>query len=90
MGSDLIWTHVIADALIAAAYFSIPIALFTLMRRRQDIRHGWMIALFATFILACGATHLMSIWTLWHGNYGVEAVLKAITAVASVATAIML
>ncbi len=24
---ELVWTHVIADALIAAAYFSIPIAI---------------------------------------------------------------
>ena len=86
----LIRTHVIADALIAAAYFSIPLALLTLMRKREDIRYGWMIALFATFILACGATHVMSIWTLWHGNYGAEAVVKVITAIASVATAIML
>ncbi len=87
---SLIRTHVIADALIAAAYFSIPLALLTLMRKREDIRYGWMIALFATFILACGATHVMAIWTLWHGNYGAEAVVKVITAIASVATAIML
>jgi signal transduction histidine kinase len=87
---SLIRTHVIADALIAAAYFSIPLALLTLMRKREDIRYGWMIVLFAIFILACGATHVMSIWTLWHGNYGAEAVLKVITAIASVATAIML
>jgi len=86
----LVRTHVIADALIAAAYFSIPLALLTLIRKRDDLRYGWMIALFATFILACGATHVMSIWTLWHGNYGAEAVLKVITAIASVATAAIL
>ena len=87
---SLIRTHVIADALIAAAYFSIPLALLTLIRKREDIRYGWMVALFATFILACGATHVMSIWTLWHGSYGAEAVVKVITAIASVATAVML
>ena len=87
---ELIWTHVIADALIAASYFSIPLALITLMRKREDIRYGWIIALFATFILACGATHIMSIWTLWHGNYGAEAMVKVITAISSVATAIVL
>jgi signal transduction histidine kinase/CheY-like chemotaxis protein len=87
---SLIWTHIIADALIAAAYFSIPLALLVLIRQRDDIKYSWMIALFATFILACGATHVMSIWTLYHGSYGIEAVVKVITAIVSVATAIML
>jgi len=87
---ELIWTHVIADALIASAYFSIPIALITFVRRRRDIAFTSIFWLFALFIMACGATHIMSIWTLWHGNYGAEALLKVITAVASVATAIIL
>ncbi|TPG20094.1 response regulator [Sphingomonas koreensis] len=86
----LIWTHVISDGLIAAAYFSIPLALVRLVKRRTDITFGWMIWLFALFILACGATHLMGIWNLWHGDYGVEALVKAITAAASVPTAILL
>jgi len=87
---ELVWTHVVADALIALAYFSIPIVLVALVRRRADIDFGWVFWLFALFIMACGLTHVMSIWTLWHGNYGVEAVVKVITAIASVATAIML
>jgi two-component sensor histidine kinase len=32
----------------------------------------------------------MAIWTLWHADYGVEALLKAVTAAASVVTAIAL
>ncbi|MEO7241254.1 MAG: response regulator [Sphingomicrobium sp.] len=86
----LIWTHVIADALIAAAYFSIPVALIVFVRRRPDIQFGWMLWLFALFIVACGTTHILSIWTLWHADYGIEAMVKAITAAASVATAILL
>lgn len=86
----LIWTHVVSDALIAAAYFSIPLALIQFVRRREDIVFGWMFWLFALFILACGATHAMAIWDLWHGDYGVEAIVKAITAAASVPTAILL
>nr|WP_208408526.1 ATP-binding protein [Sphingomonas vulcanisoli] len=86
----LIWTHVISDALIAAAYFSIPLALVRFVRRRPDIAFGWIIWLFALFILACGTTHLMGIWNLWHGDYGVEALVKAITAAASVPTAFLL
>jgi signal transduction histidine kinase len=42
------------------------------------------------FIMACGATHVMSIWTLWNGSYGIEALIKVVTALASVATAIVI
>jgi signal transduction histidine kinase len=87
---ELIWTHVIADSLIALAYFSIPVALIYLVKKRQDVAFGWIFWLFALFITACGATHVMSIWTLWNGSYGVEALVKAITALASVATAVIL
>jgi signal transduction histidine kinase len=86
----LIWTHVISDALIAAAYFSIPIALVTLVRKRPDVAFGKMFWLFALFILSCGLTHLMGIWNLWNGDYAAEATIKAITAAASVPTAILL
>jgi signal transduction histidine kinase len=87
---ELIWTHVIADSLIALAYFSIPVALIALVRKRQDVAFGWIFWLFALFITACGATHIMAIWTLWNGSYGVEALVKVVTAIASVATAIVL
>jgi signal transduction histidine kinase/ActR/RegA family two-component response regulator len=87
---ELIWTHVISDALIAAAYFSIPVALVTFVRRRRDVEFGKMFWLFALFILSCGMTHLMGIWNLWNGDYAAEATIKAITAAASVPTAILL
>jgi len=87
---ELVWTHVVSDSLIALSYFSIPLALIHFVRRRRDVEFGWMIWLFALFIMACGTSHLMSIWNLWHGDYGVEALVKVVTAVASVPTAILL
>lgn len=86
----LVWTHVVSDLLIAAAYFSIPIALISFIRRRRDVHFGWMVWLFALFILACGTSHLMQVWNLWHGDYALEGLVKAITAFASVPTAILL
>ncbi len=86
----LMTVHIVADALIAAAYFSIPIALTVLIRRRRDMEFGWLFGCFATFILACGFTHVMSIWTLYQGVYGLEAFVKVVTAIASVATAALL
>lgn len=87
---ELIWTHVISDALIAAAYFSIPVALLVFVRKRPDVNFGKMFWLFALFILSCGLTHVMGIWNLWNGDYGAEATIKAITAAASVPTAMLL
>ena len=84
---ELIWTHVMADAITALAYFTIPIALVMLVRKRGDIAFSWVFICFAVFILACGATHIISIITLWHPIYGIQALVKALTAVVSVATA---
>ncbi|MHC2336681.1 ATP-binding protein [Bradyrhizobium sp. USDA 4454] len=87
---ELIWLHVISDALIAASYFSIPFALAILVSKRRDFQFGWMAWPFATFILACGLTHVLSIYTLWVPIYGLEGLLKALTAVASIFTAVLL
>jgi PAS domain S-box-containing protein len=86
----LVWLHVISDVLIAGSYFTIPFTLLWFMRKRRDLPFGRMFGLFATFIVACGATHVMEVWNLWHAEYWLAGVLKAVTAVASVGTAILL
>ncbi len=86
----LIWLHVITDTLIGLSYASIPVTLFQLVRKRKDIPFGWMFMLFATFITACGATHLMEVWTLWKPVYWLSGAVKSITALASVPTAVLL
>ncbi len=87
---ELIWTHVVSDLVIAIAYFTIPAALGSFVTRRRDVAFGWMVWAFALFILACGTTHLFAIWTLWVPDYAAEAVVKAITALASLVTACLL
>ncbi|WP_247332589.1 PAS domain-containing sensor histidine kinase [Bradyrhizobium sp. 21] len=84
---ELIWLHVVSDAVIAAAYFSIPFALTILVTKRRDLRFGWVYWAFAAFIMACGLTHVLSIYTLWVPIYGIEGLVKAATAVASIFTA---
>jgi signal transduction histidine kinase len=61
-----------------------------LLLRRRDAAFGWVGWLFAVFILACGTTHLMGIWTLWHPDYLADGAVKAVTAIASVLTAVVL
>ncbi len=85
--TNLVGLHVIADGLIALAYFSIPIMLIYFMRQRQDVKFFNKVALlFGAFIIACGITHVMEIWTLWYPLYWLSGLLKAITAIISLYT----
>jgi PAS domain S-box-containing protein len=88
--AKLVWLHVISDSLIALAYLSIPVTLVYFIRKRRDVPFNWVFVCFGAFILACGGTHLMEVWTLWHANYWLSGTLKAVTAVTSVGTAILL
>jgi PAS domain S-box-containing protein len=88
--SGLVWLNVLSDFLIALAYFTIPITLVWFIRKRRDVPFGWMFGLFGVFIVACGMTHLMEVWNLWHAQYWLAGAIKAITAAASLPTAILL
>jgi PAS domain S-box-containing protein len=88
--AKLVWLHVISDSLIGLAYLSIPVTLVYFIRKRRDVPFNWVFVCFGAFILACGGTHLMEVWTLWHANYWLSGALKAVTAMASVGTAILL
>jgi signal transduction histidine kinase len=80
----------VSDALIALAYFSIPFTLIYFVRKRRDLPFNWIFVCFGLFIFACGATHSMEIWTLWHATYWLSGAVKIITAFSSVPTAILL
>jgi PAS domain S-box-containing protein len=86
----LVWLHLISDTLIAASYLSIPITLIYFIRKRRDLPFHWMFVCFGVFIVACGATHMMEIWNIWHADYWLAGAVKAATALASVPTAILL
>ena len=86
----LIWIHAISDIVIGLAYFSIPVALTYFLIRRTDLEFRWMAYLFVGFIMACGMTHFMSVYVLWVAAYGAEGLLKLVTAILSVGTAVLL
>ena len=82
-----LWLNVASDGLIAGAYYAIPFSLYYLVHeRRREIPYPGIILMFAAFIVLCGTTHLMEIWTVWHPDYRVAGALKALTGVISVAT----
>jgi signal transduction histidine kinase len=87
----LVGLHLVSDLLIGFAYVSISATLLYLIyRARPHIPFSWIFLAFGTFIVACGATHLMEVWTLWNPTYWLAGGVKLVTAVASVATAAVL
>ena len=85
----LVWTMVAADLLIGFAYVAISLTLYILVRRVKLPYHTMFLA-FGLFIIACGATHFMEVYTLWIPNYWLAAAVKIATATASVVTAVYL
>jgi PAS domain S-box-containing protein len=86
----LIAAYAASDIGIALAYFTIPLALVIFARRRQDLIFRPIVWLFATFILLCGTAHMLDVVTLWVPAYGLEALVKAATAIISIVTAVAL
>src|SRR5258708_35655615 len=85
---ELIALHVASDSLIALAYYSIPIALIYFVNKRTDLAFPTIFVLTGLFILACGTTHIMGVWTLWFPDYRLDGGIKAVTALLSIGTAI--
>ncbi len=87
---EMVWTQVSSNLLIGVAYASIASTLGVLVRRIVNIPFAWVYLAFGTFILSCGLTHLFDVVTVWHPIYWADAAVRVVTAVASMATAILL
>lgn len=84
------WLHIVSDVLIFLAYFAIPLSLAVILLRRRDVPFPWILRLFVAFILLCGMTHLVEATIFYEPIYRFQGVLKAMTAIVSVLTAIVL
>jgi hypothetical protein len=88
--AGLIVLHSASDAVIALSYFAIPLALFYLARKYRIKKLSGVFTIYGLFILGCGATHVFDLVTVWHANYWIylaDGIVRALTAVASVAAA---
>lgn len=86
----VLWPSVLSDLAIAVAYFAIPIVLWRAARGTTDgglLPTRWMTVLFCSFIVLCGLTHVMGVVTMWTPAWRLANVVKAATAVVSLATA---
>jgi two-component sensor histidine kinase len=86
----LVWLHLVTDALIALAYYVMPLILISFVRKRSDLPFNWMFLMFGAFIIACGTTHVMNVWNVWYPTYWLSGGIKAGTAAVSLATASLL
>lgn len=86
----IIAIEVVTNVGIAIAYFIIPFALWRFLRRAEFVPFRSVLAMFVVFILACGASHLTRVATLFIGGgaYWVDAAVCTITMIASLGTAI--
>jgi len=87
---QMVWTQVSANLLIGMAYAAIATTLVILVRQIRNIPFAWVYLAFGTFILSCGLTHFFDIITVWHPVYWADAGVRAVTAAASVATAVLI
>ncbi|MBV9348620.1 MAG: hypothetical protein JO245_11660 [Pseudolabrys sp.] len=86
-----LWLILASDLIIAVAYFAIPVTMAVVLRdRRADIPYPWLWTLFVTFIVACGLTHLVHVWSAYQGvEYrGLQTAIEVFTAFASIGTAV--
>jgi len=82
---------VTSDSLIGLAYVFISGMLIYFVRTiYHDLPFRWIFVAFGGFIIACGFTHFLDIWTLWYATYWLSGTVKLITAIASLSTAITL
>ncbi|KAJ0976303.1 hypothetical protein J5N97_018268 [Dioscorea zingiberensis] len=83
----------ISDFFIALAYFSIPLELIYFVKKSSFFPYRWVLIQFGAFIVLCGATHLINLWTFTMHTRTLAMVMtvaKVSTAVVSCATALML
>ncbi|HEX3769413.1 MAG TPA: ATP-binding protein [Polyangiaceae bacterium] len=87
---SLVELYVVSDAIAAASFVAIPLALFYFARRRRDLPFGWMFWCFGVFVLACGAVCSTDVWAFWRPDYWVVGVVRALRAATALPTAILL
>lgn len=87
----LITLYVSADTLIGLAYLTISaVLIYFVTQTHRIIPFQWIFVAFGVFIVACGATHFMDVWTLWVPMYWLAGLVKLLAAIASVMTALVL
>jgi two-component system, chemotaxis family, sensor kinase Cph1 len=81
------WLYISSDLMIWFAYFAIPVIILTYTStKKYELKYTKTYFLFASFILLCGATHLLDALMFWIPMYRFNALIRFITGVTSLFT----
>lgn len=75
--------HVLSDIATCFSLFGISYVTGRLAYRQSLFSYRTFLIAFSIYIGLCGATHFMSVITIWHPIYWIEGWIKAATAVMS-------
>lgn len=84
------WLYIFSDLLIWGAYMAIPLILIRFIILKQGIPLQRVFWLFGAFILLCGLTHLIDATMFWVPMYRLNALIRFLTGIVSIATVIAL
>ncbi|HEX5658509.1 MAG TPA: ATP-binding protein [Polyangiales bacterium] len=87
---SLVWTEGVSNLLIGLSYVAISSVLALFVHRLRNLPFRWAYVAFGIFIVSCGFTHFLDVLVIWQPRYWLDAGLRAVTAVASMGTALML
>ncbi|GEM_PF-2058210 len=87
----ILYPMVASDVTIFLSYSAIPFGLFYFYRKRTDLspKVKALLILFVLFIQFCGFSHLITAYNYWNAEYHWELIIKVLTALVSLATAIV-
>jgi len=89
--TSVLWTHALAQSLIALAYLAISATLVYLVYRgRRDIPFDSIFLAFGCFLVASAFAYALSVVTIWKPFYALSGSIEMIAAIASLITAALL
>ncbi len=86
----VLWLQVVSNGLIGLSYVAIAVTLTYLVVKGELLPFKGMALAFGSFIIFCGFTHFFDIYVIWNPAYWMDGGLRALTAIVSVGTAILL
>ncbi|RRB10542.1 two-component sensor histidine kinase [Larkinella knui] len=84
------WLYILSDLTIWLAYMAIPLILIRFVFIKKGVPLAGVFWIFGAFILFCGLTHLIDAAMFWIPAYRINALIRFLTAVVSVATVLAL
>lgn len=81
---------IVSNVLIALSFYSTAVALARFTRNRSIIQATWPTVVFFVLAFATGTAYLISIWMPWHPVHWLDAIVKSITAMISIAATMLL